>query len=91
MVDNQALAEVVNGQQELKHDNEEIRQALSNTMNNLPCFLWNDWITREAIYGFIVWRSREMNCAADYFANRSMDNEETRRWTRQSNQSYKRR
>ena len=76
------MANVINGIEETKYENKEVRKTLSNTTNNLACILWNGWNTRDTSYDLVRWRPREMNCTADYFANKCMNKKEAEKWTR---------
>ena len=70
-VDNQTLADLVNGCAVLKE--EEYRPAFIRILRNLAKLVELGWSPRQSHAAMVVWHPRQYNNVADHFANHALE------------------
>ena len=81
ITDNQALADILNANECYKGNDPKILSSLEQSTELLCRFVEEGWSTREMGHDYLLWRPREQNTLADFFANISMDKKESWQWT----------
>ena len=69
ITDNQALSNILNASETYKGDDTVVQNSLACTTDLLSDIVSDGWDTREASHDYILWRPRELNTIADYFAS----------------------
>ena len=80
IADNQAMAEILNGNQVYQGCDEQAINILMSTTRSLTNILKLGWKTKDTSYDLIQWRERRWNKVADELCNQAMDEKDDREW-----------
>ena len=80
VVDNQSVAQILNGEIPYQGQDEEILGRLRNSTNLLRQLMRQGWDSREDNGCYWEWRPREKNKIADAYANQCLDNANSFVW-----------